>query len=57
MGFPPHAGELRTAFADVASTPLPDRLAVLMRRLSADRDETLRGEEPWGKRNRNVEPY
>jgi hypothetical protein len=34
------------------------RLAALMRRLSADRDERS-GEEPkpWGKRNRNVEPY
>src|SRR5262245_51886690 len=33
------AGELRTAFADVVSTPLPRHLVALMRRLSADRDE------------------
>ncbi len=38
MGFPlTLAGELPTAFADVVSTPLPGRLAALMRRLSADR--------------------
>jgi hypothetical protein len=46
LGFPlTLAGELRTAFADVVSTPLPGRLAALMRRLSADRDERS-GEEP-----------
>jgi hypothetical protein len=39
------AGELRTALADVVSTPLSGRLAALMRRLSADRDEGS-GEEP-----------
>ena len=39
------AGGLWTAFADVASTPLPGRLATLMRRVSADRDERS-GEEP-----------
>jgi hypothetical protein len=39
------AGELRTAFADVVSVPLPGRLAALMRRLNADRNE-LSGEEP-----------
>jgi hypothetical protein len=33
------AGELRTAFADVISMPLPRRLAALVRRLKADRDE------------------
>src|SRR6266567_3848534 len=33
------AGELRTAWADVVSTPLPARLAALMRRLHADRNE------------------
>jgi hypothetical protein len=33
------AGGLRTAFADVVSTPLPRRLAALVRRLKADRDE------------------
>jgi hypothetical protein len=52
------AGGLRTAFADVISTPLPRRLAALVRRLKADRDERSRGgAQPWGKRNRNVEPY
>jgi CheY-like chemotaxis protein len=45
-GFPlTLAGGLRTAFADVVSTLLPGRLAALMRRLSADRDERS-GEEP-----------
>jgi hypothetical protein len=39
------AGELRTAFADVVSAPLPGRLTALMRRLTADRGE-LSGEEP-----------
>jgi anti-sigma factor NepR-like protein len=33
------AGELRTTFADVVSSPLPDRLTALMRRLQSDRDE------------------
>ena len=51
------AGGLRTTFANVLSSPLSDRRAALMRRLSADRDERSGGEEPWGKRNRNVEPY
>src|SRR6266511_144028 len=37
------AGGLRTTFADVLSSPLPDRLAALMRRLSADRDERSGG--------------
>jgi hypothetical protein len=40
------AGGLRATFADVGSSPLPDRLAVLMRRLSADRRE----EEPKKRR-------
>ena len=39
------AGGLRTAFADVVSTPLPGRLAALMRRLSADHYDRS-GEEP-----------
>jgi hypothetical protein len=38
------AGGLRTTFADVVSSPLPGRLAALMRRLHADRDERS-GEE------------
>src|SRR6266481_3010892 len=33
------AGGLRTTFADVASSPLPDRLAALMRQLHAARNE------------------
>jgi hypothetical protein len=33
------AGGLRTAFANVVSTPLPRRRAALVRRLKADRDE------------------
>jgi hypothetical protein len=33
------AGGLRTTFADVVSSPLPARLAALMRRLHADRNE------------------
>ncbi len=37
------AGGLRTTFADVLFSPLPDRLAALMRRLSADRDERSGG--------------
>jgi hypothetical protein len=38
------AGELRSAFADVVSVPLPGRLSTLMRRLNADRNE-LFGED------------
>jgi hypothetical protein len=49
------AGGLRTAFADVVSSPLPEHLATLMRRLSADGD--ARSGELWGKRNRNAAPY
>jgi hypothetical protein len=33
------AGSLRTTFADVVSSPIPERLAALMRRLHADRTE------------------
>jgi hypothetical protein len=46
MGFPLmlEAG-LRTVFADFVSAPLPERLASLMRSLSADGDEPS-GEEP-----------
>jgi Anti-sigma factor NepR len=51
------AGGLRTTFADVVSSPLPDRLTALMRRLQSDRDERSGEERKWGKRNRNVEPY
>ena len=51
------AGELRTAWADVVSTPLPAHLAALMRRLSVDREERSGEEQPWGKRNTKIEPY
>ena len=45
MGFPLILADgLRAAFADFGSTPLPEGLAALMRRLSADRDECS-GEE------------
>jgi hypothetical protein len=37
------AGGLRTTFADVVSSPLPDRLTALMRRLQSDRDERSGG--------------
>jgi len=40
MGFPLILADgLQTIFADVASAPLPERLASLMRLLSADGDE------------------
>jgi hypothetical protein len=38
------AGGLRTTFADVGSSPLPERVAALVRRLGADRTESS-GEE------------
>jgi hypothetical protein len=42
------AGGLRTAFADVISTPLPRRLTALVRRLKADRDERSGGSPTMG---------
>ena len=46
MGFPLILADgLQAIFADVVSSPLPERLASLMRSLSADCDEGL-GEEP-----------
>jgi hypothetical protein len=51
------AGGLRTTFADVVSSPLPDRLATLVSRLQADRNERSGEERKWRNRNRNVEPY
>ena len=50
------AGGLRTAFADAASTPLPARLAALMRRLNADRDERS-GEEPTVRAENQILQY
>jgi hypothetical protein len=51
------AGGLRTTFADVVSSPLPGRLAALVRRLQVDRNERSGGRAQLGNRNRNVEPY
>ena len=51
------AGRLQTTFADVVSSPLPGRLAALVSRLQADRNERSGEERKWGNRNRNVEPY
>jgi hypothetical protein len=51
------AGGLRTTFADVVSSPLPGRVAALVRRLKADRNERSGEERKGGNRNRNVEPY
>jgi hypothetical protein len=42
------AGGLRTAFADVVSSPLPEHLATLMRRLSADGDARSGEERNYG---------
>ena len=51
-------GELRATFADIVSSPLPRRLSALMRRLNADPTTNApKGTGPWGKRNRNIEPY
>jgi hypothetical protein len=44
------AGALRTTFADVASSPFPERLSELVRRLNADRTESS-GEERDRKRS------
>jgi hypothetical protein len=49
------ADGLRITFADVVSVPLTGRLAALMRRLNADRDELSGGARSWGKHNRNVD--
>ena len=58
MKFPLTLGDgLRGTFDDVVSTPLPGRLAALMQRLQADRNEFRRGARSWGKRNKNVQPY
>ena len=51
------AGRLQTTFADVVSSPLPGRVAALVRRLQADRNERSGEERKGGNRNRNVEPY
>jgi hypothetical protein len=51
------AGGLRTTFADVVSSPLPARLAALVSRLQADRNERSGEERKWGNRNRNVASY
>jgi hypothetical protein len=49
MQLPPTlAGELRTTFADVVSSPLSDKLVALMRRLHADGDERSGEERDYG---------
>jgi hypothetical protein len=45
------AGGLRITFADVGSSPLPERLAALVRRLGADRSESS-GERDEGAKSR-----
>ena len=42
------AGRLQTTFADVVSSPLPGRVAALVRRLQADRNERSGEERKWG---------
>jgi hypothetical protein len=42
------AGGLRTTFADVVSSPLPGRLAALVRRLQADHHERPGKQRKWG---------
>jgi hypothetical protein len=44
-------------FANVVSSPLPDRLAALKCRLQAHRDERSEEEHKWGNCNRDVERY
>src|SRR5262249_62024082 len=51
------AGGLRTTFADVVSSPLPGRVAALVSRLQADRNERSGEERKWGNSNRSVVPY
>ena len=41
------AGRLQTTFADVVSSPPPGRLAPLMSRLQADRNERSGEERKW----------
>ncbi len=45
------AGGLQTTFAEIVSSPLPSRLAVLVSQLQADRDERSGDERKWGNRN------
>jgi hypothetical protein len=47
------AGGLRSIFAEVASSPLPERLAALVRRLDAVRTERSgKGRDDGGKHNK-----
>jgi hypothetical protein len=48
------AGGLRTAFADVVSSPLPEHLATLMRRLSADGDARSGEERNYAQQKRRA---
>jgi hypothetical protein len=42
------AGRFRATFADVASSPLPGRLAALVSRLQPDRNERSGERRKWG---------
>ena len=48
------AGGLRTTFADVVSSPMPERLTALVHRLQDDRNGRSGEERKWGNRNRTA---
>jgi hypothetical protein len=50
-------GELRATFADIVSSPLPRRLSALAPIECRFTTNAPKGTGPWGKRNRNIEPY
>jgi hypothetical protein len=49
------AGGLRTTFADVGLSPLPERLAALVRRLGADRTESSGEERDDGAKSSRID--
>ena len=49
------AGGLRTTFADVGSSPLPERLAALVRRLGGDRTESSGEERDEGAKSSHID--
>ena len=49
------AGGLRTTFADLGSSPLPERLAALVRRLGADRTESSGEERDDGTKSSRID--
>jgi hypothetical protein len=49
------AGGLRTVFTDVVSSPLPERLAALVRRLDAARTESSGEERDDGANSRRID--